>query len=225
MKKANKIIWGIVLVAAGVLLALNALNVTDFDILFDGWWTLFIIIPCTIGLFTERDKVGHLIGIAVGVFLLLCCLDILEFSMFWKLILPVAVLAIGLKLLFSGIFGTRSGKIANELRKKGHTSKNGCAAFSGCEINYNGQIFDGAELTAVFGGIDCDLREAVITEDCTINVTVVFGGIDILVPPNVNVTVSSTCMFGGISNEIGTSPDAPTVYITGLCVFGGVDIK
>ncbi len=30
--------------------------------LFDGWWTLFIIVPCAIGLITDRDKTGSIIG-------------------------------------------------------------------------------------------------------------------------------------------------------------------
>ena len=74
MKKLNGIVWGIVLVAAGVLLGLNAFGITDIDIFFDGWWTLFIIVPCAVGLVTDRNKFGSLIGICVGVFLLLCCL-------------------------------------------------------------------------------------------------------------------------------------------------------
>ena len=76
MKKISTVIWGIVLIAAGALFALNALNITNIDIFFDGWWTLFIIVPCAVGLFTEREKTGNIIGIAVGVFLLLCCQDI-----------------------------------------------------------------------------------------------------------------------------------------------------
>ena len=80
MKKVSSILWGLVLVAAGVIFALNAFNITDIDVFFDGWWTLFIIIPCAIGLFTEREKIGNIIGIVVGVFLLLCCQDILNLS-------------------------------------------------------------------------------------------------------------------------------------------------
>lgn len=54
MKKLNGIVWGIVLVAAGILLGLNAFGITDIDIFFDGWWTLFIIVPCAVGLITDR---------------------------------------------------------------------------------------------------------------------------------------------------------------------------
>ncbi len=77
MKKASSVIWGILLIAAGVIFALNTLNIADIDIFFSGWWTLFIIAPCGVGLFTEREKTGNIIGIAIGVFLLLCCQDIL----------------------------------------------------------------------------------------------------------------------------------------------------
>ena len=103
----SSIIWGIILVAAGVIFALNAFDITDIDIFFKGWWTLFIIIPCTINLFTERDIAGNLFGIALGVFLFLCARDILDYSMIWKLLLPAFVVIIGLKMLIKGIFGRK----------------------------------------------------------------------------------------------------------------------
>ena len=96
MKKFKSVIWGIILVVVGVIIALNALEITDIDIFFDGWWTLFIIVPCFIGIFTSDEKFGSVLGVAVGVFLLLCCQDILEFSMLWKLGLPVIIVAVGL---------------------------------------------------------------------------------------------------------------------------------
>ena len=52
MKKVTGILWGIVLVTVGVILAVNALGIASIDIFFDGWWTLFIIVPCAVGLFT-----------------------------------------------------------------------------------------------------------------------------------------------------------------------------
>ena len=49
------------------VLGINALSIAYIDIFFDGWWTLFIIIPCFIGLFNDRDRTGNLIGLVVGV--------------------------------------------------------------------------------------------------------------------------------------------------------------
>ena len=225
MRKVSSILWGIVLVAVGVIFALNALNITDVDLFFDGWWTLLIIVPCVIGLFTEREKPGNIIGIGVGVLLLLCCHDILSFSLLWKLLVPAFVIVIGLKLVLTGIFGNKANEIIKELKLEGKEIKSGCAAFSGCDLNYDGEVFEGTELTAVFGGVECDLKNAIIEKDCAIKVTTIFGGIDIMVPDHVNVKVSSNCIFGGVSNKTAIHKDAPTIYVNGICIFGGVDIN
>ena len=63
MKKTSGILCGIALVAIGVILALNALGITDINIFFDGWWTLFFIIPSLIGLISERDKTCSIVKI------------------------------------------------------------------------------------------------------------------------------------------------------------------
>lgn len=225
MKKNSGVIWGLVLIALGVIFALNAMNITDIDVFFDGWWTLFIIVPCGVGLFTEREKTGNIIGIAIGVFLLLCCQDILSFSLLWKLLVPAIIIIIGLKMVFGGLFGNKANEIFAKLKENGSAPKVCCATFSGSSLNYDGEVFEGAELTAVFGGVKCDLRGAIIDKDCAISVSAIFGGIDILVPDNINVKVSSNSIFGGISNKTSAVKDAPTVYISGLCMFGGVEIK
>ena len=225
MKKISKIIWGLVLIAAGAIFALNELNITSIDVFFDGWWTLFIIVPCTAGLFTEREKTGNLIGIAIGVLLLLCCQEILDFSVFWKLLVPAVIVILGLKMLFAGLFGNKANEIIAKIKQEGGKMKVGCATFSGCDINYDGEVFEGAELTAIFGGVNCDLRNAIIQKDCAIQVTAIFGGIDISVPAGVNVKVSSNSIFGGTSNKTSVHQGAPTIYISGTCMFGGVEIK
>lgn len=225
MKKASSILWGVVLIALGAIFALNALNITSIDVFFDGWWTLFIIVPCFIGLFTEREKTGNLIGIAIGVFLLLCCRDILSFTMLWKLLVPAIIVIIGLKMVFTGLFGNKANEILKKLRLEGKEPKAGCATFSGCDMKYDNEVFEGAELTAAFGGVKCDLRNAIIEKDCAIQVSAIFGGIDIYVPNNINVKVSSNSIFGGISNKTFVHQNAPTIYVSGTCMFGGVEIK
>ena len=225
MKKAGSVLWGIVLIAAGVIWALNEFNITNINVFFDGWWTLFIIVPCAIGLFIEREKTGNIIGIAVGVFLLLCCRDILSFSMLWKLLVPAIIVIVGLKMVLTGLFGNKANEIMKQLKLEGKQPRSGFAAFSGSDLNYDGEVFEGAELTAVFGGVECDLRKAIIEKDCAIQVSAIFGGIDIFVPTGINVKVNSNSIFGGVSNKTAAHQNAPTLYISGTCMFGGVEIK
>lgn len=86
MNNMKSILWGVVLVLLGVLVGTNSLGITNIDIFFDGWWSLFIIIPCFIGLFSNEDKTGNIIGLLVGVILLLGMNDILDLDKIWKLI-------------------------------------------------------------------------------------------------------------------------------------------
>lgn len=225
MKQFKKILWGVILIAVGLLFALNALNITNINLFFDGWWTLFIIVPCSAGLIIERDKMGNLLGLIIGVFLLFCSRGILSFALFWKLIIPVAIVMIGLKMVFSGVFGNKANDIFSKMKNRGTQPVSGCAAFSGCDLNFNNEIFEGAELTAAFGGVKCDLRNAIINQDCAIRVHAVFGGIDILVPDGVNVKTNTVSIFGGVSNKTPYEKNTPTIYVSGICMFGGVDIK
>ena len=224
-KKIKNVLCGIVLIAVGVMFALNTLEITNIDIFFEGWWTLFIIIPCTVSLFTERDKTGNIVGILIGVCLLLCCQGIMDFSMLWKLLLPAIIVIVGIKMIYTGIFNKKENEIIIEIKNNDNKTKNESAIFSGYDVNYDGQVFEGAEYTAIFGGVECDLRNAIIQTDCVIKVTVLFGSVDIFVPKNVNVKVNSNCIFGGVSNKTSSNADAPTIYISGTCIFGGVDIK
>ncbi len=224
MKRFGRVIWGIVLVAIGVIFALNAFNITDIDVFFDGWWTVFIIVPCFAGLFTERDKLGNLIGVGIGVVLLLCCQDILSFGLMWKLVIPVIIIIFGLKLIFGGFLFGRTAKMNTE---NGGKTKQGFAAFSGKDMNFDGEVFTGADINAVFGGVKCDVSRAVLNSDAFINASAIFGGIDIIVPTGVNIKVSSDSIFGGVSEKVHREhiENAPTLYINATCIFGGVDIK
>ena len=212
--------------AVGVILTLNAFGVANVDIFFDGWWTLFIIVPCVIGLFTDYDKSGHLIGICIGVFLLLCCQDVLNFDMFWKLLVPAIIVIIGVKMILGSIFDNRGEQVFKQMKENNTTVRSGAATFSGATFDYTGEIFEGAKLDAVFGGIKCDLRGAVINGDCVINASAVFGGIDIYVPENLNVKVSSNSIFGGVSGkERRNNPSNHTLYLNATCLFGRVEVK
>lgn len=227
MKKLSKILWGVVLVLVGGIFALNAFGITNFEVFFDGWWTLFIIIPCLVGIFSEREKTGNIIGLLIGIFLLLCCQNVLSFGLFWKLVIPAIIVIIGLKLIFSAVLGEKATKMIAVSRQNGNNVKTGCATFSGQDLNLDGEVFEGAELNAIFGGVKCDIRNAIIEKDCAITASAIFGGIDILVPDNVNVKITSNSIFGGVSEKKHRPyvENAVTVYINATCMFGGVEIK
>ncbi len=227
MKKSNQILWGIALIAVGILIALNSLDIIDINLFFKGWWTLFIIVPCAIGLFSGNEKFGNLLGILLGVLLLLCCRDIISFGLLWKLFIPFVIVIIGLKMIFGSFHQGRCQTISKNLEAEGKQPKNVFAIFSGQNTTFNKEAFNGAELNAIFGAIKCDLTQAVIEQDCVINASAIFGGIDIIVPENVNIKIHSNSIFGGISNKKPQNSDhnTVTVYVNGTAMFGGITIQ
>ncbi len=225
MRKFGNVLWGLVFIAIGIIIGLNSMGITHINIFFRGWWTLFIIVPCFIGLFKNTSKWGDLIGLLIGIALLLCAQGIFSFSLITKLILPFILVVIGLSFLFRDFFNSKINEKMKALHKDGE--KQYAATFGENKVEMQNEIFDGAELTAVFGSVELDLTRAIIQEDQAIHASAIFGGVEIRVPQNVYVKVKSTPIFGGVSNKSITikAENTPTLYIDAFCMFGGVDIK
>lgn len=226
MKKAGRVICGIVLIAVGVIFALNVLGITDINIFFDGWWTLFIIIPSLVGLFKDHDKSSSLFWLVIGVLLLLWRQEVLDIGLAFKLLIPAAIIIIGLKLIFGNKYHAEFKRIKRETQADGKKQAEICAVFSSRNVDMNGEIFGGAELSAVFGSVKLDISKTVVEKDCVIEASGVFGGVEIKMPLNVNVKVGGNTLFGGITNKIERTEivGAPTVYINASSVFGGVTV-
>lgn len=221
----RNVLWGLVLIVLGLIFGLNALEITNINIFFNGWWTFIIIIPCFIDLFKEENKTGNLIGLLIGIALFLSCWEIISFELVFKLMIPVTLVIIGLSFIFKD---TINKKIKSEMKKLNKKSDNEyCATFGVQKLDFSNEEFKGCDISAVFGGIECNLKDSIITEDIIINVSAIFGGVDIFVPKDVKVKVTSTPIFGGVSNERKNPKDdkVKTIYINATCIFGGVEIK
>ena len=227
MKRISDIIWGLILIIIGVILGGNALDIFNINLFFDGWWTLFIIVPTFIGLVTEKDKTGNIIGLIIGLLLLLSCRGLFDFKLIWKLIFPLIFVIIGLSLIFKNNINKEVNEKIKKLNENLSSNDGYTATFSGQNLNFDGEEFKGSNLNAIFGGIKLDLRKAIINEDIVINASSIFGGIDIYIPDNCKVKIKSNSIFGGVSNnkKCNVDDNSYTIYINASCMFGGVEIK
>lgn len=180
--------------------------------------------PCFIGLFKEESKLGNLIGLTIGVILLAAAQGLLAMDVLLKLIVPIILIAIGISIIFKS---TIQSSVTDKIKSVNKDNLEGyCATFSEQKISMAGVEFKGVNLDAIFGSIKLDLNGAHIAEDRVIHASAIFGGIEINVPENVNVKVKSNSVFGGVSNKVThKTENAPTIYINGSGIFGGVTIK
>lgn len=228
--KLSNLIWGLVFIIVGVGIAGNVLFEWDFRIFFPGWWTLFIIIPCLVSIIRDGFNVGSLTGLIIGVMLLVAQYVRFDFNL-WKLIVPVILIIIGIRIMFQGYF-KKTISVDHTIHVEGQesyhnsNSKEYSAIFASNNVRITDN-FTGTSLNAVFGGISIDLRDAIISSDIEIGATAVFGGIDIYVPSGIQVKVNNIPVFGGVSNKSVQTSDtnAYTIYLNSTTLFGGIDIK
>jgi hypothetical protein len=84
---------------------------------------------------------------------------------------------------------------------------------------------------AVMGGGVIDLRDAYFAgREVVVNCVAVMGGVEILVPPGVEVVMRGTGFMGGFDHDTRgelshPDPGAPRVVVTGFAFWGGVGVR
>lgn len=172
MKKFTGLLWGLCFIIIGTILITNELELTSINLFFNGWWTLFIIIPCFVGLFQEKNKTGNLIGITIGILLLLSIQNIISFDLIMKLLLPIIFISIGIGIIFNDFINNKIKQKIKELNKD--NKEEYYATFSEQKIKLQKENFKGASLNAIFGSIKFDMSEAILEKDEILNASSIF---------------------------------------------------
>ncbi|MDX3059858.1 DUF1707 domain-containing protein [Streptomyces sp. NE06-03E] len=134
----------------------------------------------------------------------------------------------------TGAVAQRKGSSAGWAARIGGTpTSSGAFAFWG-GFHRKGRWTVGPKFTAfaMWGGGEIDLREANFAErEVVIRCFTIMGGMQVTVPPDLNVQVSGLGIMGGfgehskLDDEPDPAPDAPRVKITGFALMGGVGVE
>ncbi len=197
MKKQALIGSGLILLA--VIIFLNQFSIININIFFDGWWTLFIIIPVILGIITENNKTGPVIGLSVGLILLLTVQNIFQWKDVGILVIMMILLVVGISL----IFPPKAAK------------------------NIDPRINKNESNTSVFlGSTTIDLIHEQMISDRVITCNVVMGEINLVVPDNCNVEVINTTIFGETKKYKSNNVEYnSTLYVKGICLLGEINIR
>lgn len=240
--RRKKSFFGLAVILFGVWWLLRRM---DIEIVPD-WvmtWPMILII---IGLFQLIShgfrSVGGYIMVFIGsVFLAKNAFNIpitIE-PYFW----PVVVIFIGIIIFFKP--GHRSGG-RHGCKKKSWDNSSNIAGNGGTEEEPNDRIdtlvvmggtskeiisknFKGGELTAVMGGAELYFGNADIVSSAQLDITLIMGGIKLVVPSNWDVVVNTTNLLGGVEDKRKTLPNTTAemkiLTITGTVIMGGIEIK
>jgi hypothetical protein len=101
------------------------------------------------------------------------------------------------------------------------------AIFAGADRKGRWLVPAMTDVLAVFGRVELDLREAVLSKaEVRISISALFGGVEIKVPPGVRVVSTMMGVFGGatVPSDDTDHVNAPVIRITGFSLFGGVEV-
>ena len=209
---------GILFILLGLGLLLHKMDVISIG----QWWPLLIVL---LGLYQlikgKGASKGGLLLILIGGFILCKIHGLLPDD--WGIyIWPAVLIIIGIFILVDGL------KAGLPVDNRDHVDY--FAAFSGVNARLQSRNFKGGSAVALFGGIELDLKNAEIAEkNATLDLVVMFGGIDIRVPKHWKVEVTGFPLIGGWDNKTDYTPlsgmDEKTLRIKCMVIAGGVDIK
>jgi predicted membrane protein len=219
------VVWGALIVVAGVALLLDHMGFIVIGSLFHFWPTVLIFFG--VGhLFTRSNRAWGVILVVVGTVFQLNSLGFthVRFADMW----PVAIILVGLVL----IWGALRPPVVVKGRSDSPDVFNATTVFGGIERRVTSHAFKGGRATCVFGGAELDLRDAIIDGDeATIEINCIFGGAEIRVPDTWNVHSMTMPVLGGFSDKTHISAaldrsgaKRKTLHITGTIIFGGVEI-
>mgnify|MGYP006287253633 CR=1 FL=1 len=217
---SSQVLIGALVVLVGVILLAESTDLYDAGFLLRYIPSVFVLLGLYVLVRSGfRNVFGPLLVVVVAGLWQLTALDLIEGADlvdFW----PLVIVFFGLSLLL--------GHLRRRPRGVSDAHVTSFAAFGGSEKRSTSKAFTGADLTAVFGGAELDLRDAAVADPpAHVSANVMFGGVELIVPREWNVQLDVIPLFGGAADERPRREEeheAVDLVVSGLVLFGGVSV-
>ncbi|MEO6406244.1 MAG: DUF5668 domain-containing protein [Ferruginibacter sp.] len=244
-------IWaGLLLLAVGGLLLLRTMNILFFPWWVFTWPMILIGFGVLSGIKHGFRGGGWLIMILIGSLFLANEIDTtlnLE-----RYIAPIGIIAVGLLFILrpkknrwsrykgcdrndwrNSAPAQGSTALANDDDKSSFNDRRDfidvTAVFGGVKKNILTKTFKGGDIVSFMGGSEINLTQADFNGKVTIDVTNIFAGTKLIIPPTWDVQSDITAIFGGVDDKRsigGVNVDSNKILILdGTCLFGGIEIR
>jgi len=229
----SRILLALFFIAAGSILIAQktgAISNDVFHMIFN--WQMLLISLGIISLSKRDGSTGGIIMILIGgVFLVPEYIDMPVNTQ--QLLWPAILIGIGLIILFKGL-GNWKTKFSSNFTKRDFDDMdmiNTTHIFGGGDYHISSDNFKGGRVNAIFGGGKYDFRNAKLAAGIQyLEVSMIFGGLELIIPADWDVKVEVDSILGGFSNKSGGythsgESSQGQLVIRGTAIFGGGDIK
>jgi predicted membrane protein len=212
-----RLIIGLAVMLAGLVLALDSLGLVDGSAVFRFWPLALIAVGVMKLLSPARQGSAALLWILAGVGFLLVTLGRMSFGGVWALLI----------FAFGAHIAWRALRPAG-VPKDPSSAIDVIQFMGGTKTVVTTEDFKGGQATAVMGGCELDLRRASMPEGraVVLDTFAFWGGIEVKVPDDWEIVSQGNAVLGGFVNNARSQPGArKRLVVTGLAIMGGVEVK
>lgn len=215
-----RIVLGLAVMGFGLVLTLGQVGLVVTREWLRFWPAVLILfgLACLVESPSAWRRPRGYVWALVGTGLLLDNLDLLDVSRF---VFPALLILIG-----GSILRTGGGRRCSSEEESGRRLS-GLALLGGVSRKSTTDDFRGGEFAALMGGVEIDLRDAVIREgQAEIEAFAFWGGVEIWVPHDWQVVSKGVAVLGGFEDNTRSNPDATQrLVVRGMAIMGGVEVK
>lgn len=231
--------FGLLLIVVGAFWVLHNTGVLNFRIRV--WWPLILIVIGLLHLYHHRRIFDFfsMLMIGLGIIFLLTGNNIIDRHEIWKY-WPIILVVLGISIVFNrgrGLAPRYYCKIDlnKGAKKEGEGSRassddrlDESTIFGSISKKITNKSFKGGTVSVIFGGAEIDLRSAQLAEEgATLDISSIFGGVDLRIPESWVVQTRSSAILGGVDAKYSNTEDntGKRLVINAAAIFGGVDIS
>jgi len=215
-----QLVFGLIVIAAGVLFTLDNLGIVHAEN-YTRFWPTALIAVGLLKLSQTRRGPPALVSmfmVVMGAWLLFG--ELTEYRVQFRDLWPVLLVLLGAYLVWQGLSVRASRPI------EGGSMISAMAILGGVSRGTNTRNFRGADLTAILGGCELDLRNATLDGDAVIDVFCLWGGIEIRVPEDWAIDSHIVPILGGVDEKTRRpAAGGPHITVRGFAIMSGVEIK
>lgn len=237
---------GIVIIIIGLIILFNKIPVTAgfFPFWFFSWPMILIAIGIFTGVKSGFRGPSWIVVTLLGVYFLLHYNNIISVNL-KPYLFPIGIIVAGVVMILSrknnnskclpGVGNRQPPSIMYDPENSNYTAPgedtiNTNALFGSIERSVFSKDFKYGNVSSVFAGVQLNFVQADIKETANIDVTVAFGGLELIVPSNWVVKNEIPAIFGGVEDKRRFVPNSESAYektliLRGTVIFGGIEIK
>ena len=222
-------VLGLLIVLLGLLLTADNLGFADTEYFIWRFWPAILVAIGFVKVAKGRGSSGWLFGtilMLVGTALLVDRIFNLTIDIgdWW----PMLIVLMGIVIVLRAFGGSRASAqpgAANPATAEATFSE--FAMWAGKQRRVASTSFRHADLTAIMGGIELDLRQAATANgEAVVDLFVMWGGVEIWVPPDWAVSNQVGLLMGGAEDKSSGTQDARhRLIVRGFVLMGGIEIK